>query len=192
MATENALKVQISQLETTLKSDLNDKNRLTEALGREREAFAQMESDFKDLQSKFLAMKEEAENQEDQLHNFAQVILQLAKSQLAMEYWCRSLRQVFAQEHSVEAGELEAALLQLRREQLEPPRPRSGRRTSSLPRREEPPPFLAQLDTEHRDVKTELSELQVQHIEAINELEKTRNLLRVQVKGTSCELLKLI
>ena len=77
MATENALKVQISQLETTLKSDLNDKNRLTEALGREREAFAQMESDFKDLQSKFLAMKEEAENQEDQLHNFAQVTLQL-------------------------------------------------------------------------------------------------------------------
>ena len=45
-ATENALKVQISQLETTLKSDLNDKSRLTEALGREREAFAQMESDF--------------------------------------------------------------------------------------------------------------------------------------------------
>ena len=45
-ATENALKVQISQLETTLKSDLNDKSRLTEALAREREAFAQMESDF--------------------------------------------------------------------------------------------------------------------------------------------------
>ena len=46
-ATENALKVQISQLETTLKSDLNDKSRLTEALARERESFAQMESDFK-------------------------------------------------------------------------------------------------------------------------------------------------
>ena len=40
------MKVQISQLETTLKSDLNDKSRLTEALAREREAFAQMESDF--------------------------------------------------------------------------------------------------------------------------------------------------
>ena len=48
-ATENALKVQISQLETTLKSDLNDKSRLTEALAREREAFAQMESDFQVL-----------------------------------------------------------------------------------------------------------------------------------------------
>ena len=63
---------------------------------------------------------------------------------------------------------------------------------AGLARREEPPPFLAQLDTENRDVKTELSELQVQHIEAINELEKTRNLLRVQVNGTSCGLLKLI
>ena len=51
-ATENALKVQISQLETTLKSDLNDKSRLTEALAREREAFAQMESDFKVFSSK--------------------------------------------------------------------------------------------------------------------------------------------
>ena len=90
-ATENALKVQISQLETTLKSDLNDKSRLTEALAREREAFAQMESDFKvfssktellelperciqDLQSKFLAMKEDAEKQEDKLRYFAQVV----------------------------------------------------------------------------------------------------------------------
>ena len=90
-ATENALKVQISQLETTLKSDLNDKSRLTEALAREREAFAQMESDFKvfssktellelperciqDLQSKFLAMKEDAEKQEDKLRYFAQVL----------------------------------------------------------------------------------------------------------------------
>ena len=107
-ATENALKVQISQLETTLKSDLNDKSRLTEALAREREAFAQMESDFQvwkspllqdidtiwatfpcwrslfyehhalvlnsqDLQSKFLAMKEDAEKQEDKLRFFARV-----------------------------------------------------------------------------------------------------------------------
>ena len=59
MAVENALKVQISQLETTLKSDLNDKSRLTDALANERENYSQLESDFNDLQSKFLKMKEE-------------------------------------------------------------------------------------------------------------------------------------
>lgn len=148
MATENALKVQISQLETTLKSDLNDKSRLTEALAREREAFAQMESDFQDLQSKFLAMKEDAEKQEDKLR-------------------------FFAQDNSVDADELEAALAHMKQMQNQQP-------AVVPPRREEPPDFLAQLDSENRDVKTELSELQVQHIEAINQLEKTRNLLRVQ------------
>ena len=142
MATENALKVQISQLETTLKSDLNDKSRLTEALTKEREAFAQLESDFQDMQSKFLTVKEEVEKQEDKL-------------------------QYFAQDSSVEQQELEAALALLRRQEVEP-------------RRTEPPPFLAQLDTDSQGVKQELSELQVQHIEAINELDKTRNLLRVQ------------
>ena len=34
-------------------------------------------------------------------------------------------------------------------------------------RREEPPDFLVQLDNENRDVKTELSELQVHYIEPI-------------------------
>ena len=39
-------------------------------------------------------------------------------------------------------------------------------------RREEPPDFLAQLDTENRDVKTELSELQVHYIdEPINDID---------------------
>ena len=45
-ASENALKVQISQLETTLKSDLNDKRRLADTLAQERENYAQLDSDF--------------------------------------------------------------------------------------------------------------------------------------------------
>ena len=45
-AAENALKVQISQLETTLKSDLNDKKRLTDTLSQERENYAHLDSDF--------------------------------------------------------------------------------------------------------------------------------------------------
>ena len=67
-ATEAALKLQISQLETTLKSDLNDKRRLTDALAKERETAAQLESDFQDLQSKFFAMKEDVENQENRMN----------------------------------------------------------------------------------------------------------------------------
>jgi len=143
-ATENALKVQISQLETTLKSDLNDKKRLTDALAKEREAFAQLDSDFQDLQSKFFAIKEDVENQEDKM-------------------------QYFARENSVDMKELEDALIYLK-QKVDPPSPKK-----------ELPSFLDQLDTDDQDLKTELSELQVQHIEAINELEKTRNLLRVQI-----------
>ena len=127
------MKVQISQLETTLKSDLNDKSRLTEALAREREAFAQMESDFQvfkksdfqdflkfpehyfqDLQSKFLAMKEDAEKQEDKLRYFAQVTSPEQKE--------RDL--ATPQDNSVDANELEAALAhmkQMQNEQLTAP-----------------------------------------------------------------------
>ena len=144
-ATEAALKLQISQLETTLKSDLNDKRRLTDALAKERETCAQLESDFQDLQSKFFAMKEDVENQENRIN-------------------------CFASENSVGVKELEEALLYLKQKAVEPP---------SLTK--SAPSFLDQLDTEDRSLKTELSELQVQYIEAINEIEKTRNLLRVQI-----------
>ena len=76
----------------------------------------------------------------------------------------------------MDANELEAALAhmkQMQNDQLTTP-PRCGFRFFSFRvrcstsdvvnnkklRREEPPDFLAQLDTENRDVKTELSELQ--------------------------------
>ncbi len=49
-ASENALKVQVAQLEATLKADLNDKKLLSEALAAEREAHSKMESDYQDLQ----------------------------------------------------------------------------------------------------------------------------------------------
>ena len=42
--------------------------------------------------------------------------------------------------------------------------------TNSPFRREEPPDFLAQLDSENRDVKTELSELQVQWLMRIKSM----------------------
>ena len=145
-ATENALKVQISQLETTLKSDLNDKKRLTDALAKERENYAQLESDFQDLQSKFLSMKEEIENQEDRM-NF------------------------FAKENAVDMKELEEALFHLKQRKDIIPSPRKIL-----------PSFMDKLQgNDEDDVKKELAELQVQHIEAVNEIDKTRNLLRVQI-----------
>ena len=145
MATENALKVQISQLETTLKSDLNDKRKLTDALAKERENYAQLESDFHDLQSKFLSMKEDIENQEDNI-------------------------QIFSKENNVDIKELEEALIHLRQKKDIVPSPRKVL-----------PSFIDQLNGNDDDVKKELSELQVQYIESINEIEKTRNLLRVQI-----------
>ena len=145
-ATENALKVQISQLETTLKSDLNDKQRLTDALAKERENYAQLESDFQDLQSKFLSMKEEIENQEDRMI-------------------------FFAKENAVDIKDLEEALFHLKQKKDILPSPRRIL-----------PSFMDKLQgNDDDDMKKELAELQVQHIEAVNEIDKTRNLLRVQI-----------
>ncbi len=47
------------------------------------------------------------------------------------------------------------------------------------------PAFLEQLnnrDEGEANLRSELSELQAHHVEAVNELEKTRTLLRVQVR----------
>jgi hypothetical protein len=49
-ACENALKVQVAQLETTLKSDLNEKKILQDSLIKEREQYAKIEAEFQDLQ----------------------------------------------------------------------------------------------------------------------------------------------
>ena len=88
-ASENALKVQVAQLESTLKADLNDKKLLSDALANERENLAKLESDYQELQSKFFALKETMEGHEEKL-------------------------KFFAHENSVDAGELEQALLYLR------------------------------------------------------------------------------
>ena len=147
MAVENALKVQISQLETTLKSDLNDKSRLTDALANERENYSQLESDFNDLQSKFLKMKEEIENQEDKL-------------------------QYFSKENDIDQRELEQALMYIKQ-----------KNDTILTPIQKPSTFVDQINGNNvdEDARKELSELQIHFIEATNEIEKMRNLLRVQV-----------
>ena len=56
VASENALKVQVAQLEATLKADLNDKKVLSEALEKERKNMAQTEVELQDLQSKYFTV----------------------------------------------------------------------------------------------------------------------------------------
>ena len=53
-----------------MKSDLNDKKKLTDALALERGNYAQLETDFQDLQSRFLSLKEEIENQDVRIKFF--------------------------------------------------------------------------------------------------------------------------
>ena len=106
-ASENALKVQVAQLEATLKADLNDKRLLSEALANERENLAKIESEFQELQSKYFTLKETMEGHEEKL-------------------------KFFAHENSVDAGELEQALLYLRQRSSTIPT-KSGGNTSSVP-----------------------------------------------------------
>ena len=68
---------------------MNDKKLLSDALANERESLSKLESDFQDLQSKYFTLKETMEGHEEKL-------------------------KFFAHENSVDAGELEQALLYLR------------------------------------------------------------------------------
>ena len=144
-ASENALKVQVAQLETTLKADLNDKKLLSDALANERENLAKLESDYQELQSKYFTLKETMEGHEEKL-------------------------KFFAHENSVDAGELERALLYLRQRSTSIPS-KSGNNGGTIP------DFLestkADQDQDNDAVKqlrTELSQVQAHHVEAVNEL----------------------
>ena len=53
-------KVQVAQLEATLKADLNDKRVLSEALEHERKSLAQTEVELQDLQSKYFTVNQNA------------------------------------------------------------------------------------------------------------------------------------
>ena len=82
--------------------------------------------------------------------------------------------QFFAKENSVSSKDLEEALLILRNKQI--PTMSDGGGSVDMPS------FLSKTshDDHDADLKTELSELQVRHVEAVNELEKTRSLLKAQ------------
>ena len=76
--------------------------------------------------------------------------------------------QYFAKENSIDMKDLEEALLLLRHKKD------SDSNVKSIPS------FLDEVENGNKDLKAELSEIKVQYVDAINELEKTRSLLRVQ------------
>jgi protein fantom len=162
VASENALKVQVAQLETTLKADLNDKKMLSDALCNEREALAKVDSDYQDLQSNYFSLKETMEGHEEKL-------------------------KFFAQENSVQACDLEEALLWLR--QRSAGSGQQQQKTNGVVGGGHYPEFLEAgeatngnvMDTDAaKQLRSDLSQVQAHHVEAVNELEKTRSLLRVQ------------
>ena len=91
----------------------------------------------------------------------------------------------FARENSIDAGELEQALLYLRQQSSSQQDWKGGKlQPTSFP------DFLEatgngesnnpEENTAVKSLRCELSQIQTHHVEAVNELEKTRSLLRVQ------------
>ncbi len=127
-----------------------------------------MESDFQELQSRYLRLKQTQEGQEEKLR-------------------------FFAEENAVDAGELEEALMTLRRRKEEDARSLpsfledstveagGGSSKQRTPTTTETAAGLGPASEASR-VRAELSELQVQYVEAVAELDKTRSLLKVQVR----------
>ena len=159
-AAENALKVQVAQLEATLKADLNDKKLLSEALANERETSAKNDAEFQDLQARYFSLKEAMEGHEEKL-------------------------KFFADENSIDAGELEQALMYLRQKSSSPSLASARKGTQvGLPEflestADDDPSKDGRSDAV-KSLQSELSQVQAYHVEAVNELEKTRSLLRVQ------------
>ena len=140
---ERLFQVQVAQLESTLKADLTDKKAVTDMLAKERENYAHLEGEFKELQSRYFKVKESLEALEDEGGGGPRNPEPLADT--------REMQDALA-------------LLRQQKEKAGPSQPS----------------FLEAVDTSKTDKQAELNELQVQHVEAVNELEKTRSLLKAQ------------
>ena len=128
-----------------MKADLNDKKLLSDALANERENLAKLESDYQELQSKYFTLKETMEGHEEKL-------------------------KFFAHENSVDAGELERALLYLRQKSTSIPS-KSGGNGGTIPDFLESTKVDQDQDNDAvKQLRTELSQVQAHHVEAVNEL----------------------
>ncbi|XP_071959078.1 protein fantom-like [Antedon mediterranea] len=69
-ANEKQLKVQIAQLEATLKGDLNDKNTILDKLTEERESHEKLQTDFRELQITHFQVKQQLDELQDKMRFF--------------------------------------------------------------------------------------------------------------------------
>ncbi|PVD20902.1 hypothetical protein C0Q70_19065 [Pomacea canaliculata] len=67
---ENKLKVQIAQLEATLKSDLGEKGSIIDRYANERDAHEKLQLEFRELQITYFQMKEKCDDMEEKLKFF--------------------------------------------------------------------------------------------------------------------------
>lgn len=68
---ENALKVQIAQLEATLKADLGEKGNILDRLTAEREATERRDNEFRQLQKEYFKVKEQCEQMQEKASFFS-------------------------------------------------------------------------------------------------------------------------
>ena len=92
---------------------------------------------------------------------------------------------IFARDNSIDAGELEQALLYMRQQSSARQNWKGGKvHQTSFPDFLETTGEGGDGDAEEnntiKNLRSELSQIQTHHVEAVNELEKTRSLLRVQ------------
>ncbi|CAD5117963.1 DgyrCDS6705 [Dimorphilus gyrociliatus] len=140
---EKALKVQIAQLEATLKADVGEKGSILDKLTEEREKKDKMEEEHKDLRINYFKLKHENDDLQQKM-------------------------KFFTKESAVDMQEIEEALILVKR--------RKEKENQELD-------FLHKVDDERSsDIQRSLEELNAQHADTINELEKTRNMLIVQHK----------
>ncbi|XP_030832103.1 protein fantom isoform X2 [Strongylocentrotus purpuratus] len=69
-ANEKQLKLQIAQLEATLKGDLNDKNTLLDKLNEEREEYEKLQKENRDMQVKYYAVRKQLEELQEKMKFF--------------------------------------------------------------------------------------------------------------------------
>jgi len=71
---ENALKVQIAQLEATLKADLGEKGNILDRLTAEREATERQDKQNRELQREYYKLKEQHDELKEKMKFFTKVI----------------------------------------------------------------------------------------------------------------------
>ncbi|KAK2187638.1 hypothetical protein NP493_159g03000 [Ridgeia piscesae] len=157
---ENALKVQIAQLEATLKADVGEKGSIIDRLTTENaavsvakllriplvnyiDAHEKLQEEHKDLRIKYIQLKQEADDLRDKMR-------------------------FFTKESAIDFEEIEEALMIVKQ--------RKEKDSHELD-------FLHKVDDERsKDLEKLVRELRAEHADTIHELEKTRNLLIVQHK----------